>query len=588
MTGTYTNAVYGFLAILFKELEELKPQYLAVAFDLKAPTKRHLLYDKYKANRHGMPDELAQQMPLLKKVLKSMNIEIIEKEGYEADDILGTLSRFGEKNGLESILLTGDRDSFQLVNEVVKVRIPRTKNGKTETETYSVEKIQEEYGLTPIDLIEVKGLMGDTSDNIPGVPGIGEKTALSLIQKYKTIDNVYKNIAEQKGKLKEKLETNKDLAYLSKELGTIDVNAPIEEDLNNLKIKEWNKQEVLNIFKELRFNRYIERFNLQDEDIIEINETKKIEVKLEFLENIDYIKKEILDTKKMFYYIDNLTIYIYSEKENKVFYNKINFLQDLFEDRNILKVGFKQKLDYIKLKELGIKPANFMFDIEIAAYILNSTINKYSIENLANEYLNIDLQEYLKNNEEKSEQINLFETIKDEDNTKIGIYAYIINKLYYNLINKLKTENQLELFNNIEMPLLEVLAEMQYKGMYVDKEELIEYGKELKEQIEILTKEIYNLTGEEFNINSTKQLGEVLFEKLKLPVIKKNKTGYSTDVDVLEKLKLEHPVIEKILEYRGLQKLNSTYVEGLIPFIKEDRKNTLIFSPDCYCNRKNK
>ncbi len=554
------------------------------------------MYDKYKANRHGMPDELAQQMPILKNVLKAMNIEIIEKEGFEADDILGTLSRFGEKNGLKSILLTGDRDSFQLVNENVNVRIPRTKNGKTETEEYTVEKINEEYGLNPTDLIEVKGLMGDTSDNIPGVPGVGEKTALSLIQKYKSIEGVYENIEEQKGKLKEKLIEGKDLAYLSKTLGTIDINAPIDEDLNKLKLEEWNKEEVLKIFRELRFNRFIERFKLNEitSDNQEINnnnenlDEEKINLDISIVElkdeEISNIKDEIQELKKLFYYIDNNLIYIYSEKENRVIYSEINSFKDILENNDILKIGYKQKIDYIKLKSLGIDPKNFMFDIEIAAYILNSTISKYTIEYIANEYLNIYLEDIVENSN-SGKQLNLFDTESKEDNTKIGIYSLVINKLYYILNKKLEEQNQLDLFNSIEMPLTEVLAEMQYKGMYVDKEDLIIYGNELKEQLEILTKEIYELTGEEFNINSTKQLGEVLFEKLKLTVVKKNKTGYSTDVDVLEKLRPEHPVIDKILEYRQLQKLNSTYVEGLIPFIKEDRKDTFIFSSNSNCNR---
>ena len=543
-----------------------------------------------------MPDELAMQMPILKNVLNAMNIKIIEKEGYEADDILGTLSRIGEKEGLESILLTGDRDSFQLVNENVKVRIPRTRNGKTETDTYTVEKINEEYGLNPIDLIEVKGLMGDTSDNIPGVPGVGDKTAISLIQKYKTIDNLYLNIDEQKGKLKEKLEENKDLALLSKELGTIDVNAPIDDNLEDLKIKEWNKQEVLNIFRELKFNRFIERFNLNSEsinnstnsDLSNNDDNNDIinfkDIEIIKLDNNQDIKDEILNAKNLFYYIDKNTIYIYSEKDNKVYYNDISLFKDIIENQNILKIGYKQKIDCFNLKNNGINPKNFMFDIEIASYILNSTISKYTIEYLANEYLNIYLEDII-DISNKGEQLNLFDEAKEEENTKVGIYSYVINKLYYILKEKLEKENQIKLFETIEMPLSEVLTSMQYTGMYVDKSDLIAYGNELKEQIEILTKEIYELTGEEFNINSTKQLGEVLFEKLKLPVIKKNKTGYSTDVDVLEKLKPEHPVIEKILDYRSLQKLNSTYVEGLIPFIKEDRKNSFIFSSNSYCNR---
>ena len=276
--GTYTNAVYGFLAILFKELEELKPEYICVAFDLKAPTERHQLYKEYKANRKGMPNELAQQMPIIKNILHKMNIQIIEKEGYEADDILGTLAKWGQSQNLEVIILTGDRDSFQLIDENIIVRIPRTKQGRTETEDYNIQKIKEEYGLMPKDLIEVKGLAGDASDNIPGVPGIGEKTALKLVQEYGTIENIYLKIDSQKGKLKENLEQNKDLAMLSRTLGIINIEVPIEKEIKNFKVIDWNKEEVYEIFKRLKFNRYIERFNLS------LKEQPKQELQLEYTE----------------------------------------------------------------------------------------------------------------------------------------------------------------------------------------------------------------------------------------------------------------------------------------------------------------
>lgn len=575
--GTYTNAVYGFLAILFKILEDIEPKYLAVAFDLKAPTKRHEMYDKYKANRKGMPDELAAQMPILKDVLRAMNICIIEKEGYEADDILGTLAKWGQKENLDVTVLTGDRDSFQLIDTNIKVRIPRTKMGKTETEDYTIEKIKEEYGVEPLDLIEVKGLMGDTSDNIPGVPGVGEKTALNLIREYKNIDGVYENIDKQKGKLKERLEENKELAYLSRTLGTIDINAPIEKDLKLLENEEWNKEEVLEIFKKLKFNRFISRFNLQSDSNSETSE-KQEEIKYE--RNIDdkalqSLKEEILNSKIMYYYLEDKNFIIYSEQMKQACYiNNLTDFKEIFENEDILKCGYKQKEEYIKLWENNIDAKNLMFDISIAGYILNSNINKYTIEYLANEYLSFDVNEYLLNEEtveEKTNQINLFDSMEDNkeklDNNYV--YAYLIYKLYNVLKEKMNSENSLELFEKIEMPLVEVLASMQYEGIYIDKEELLEYGRELQTKIDILTREIYELTGEEFNINSTKQLGEVLFEKLKLTVKKKTKTGYSTDVDVLEKIKNEHPVIEKILEYRQLVKLNSTYVEGLIPYIDE-------------------
>ena len=574
--GTYTNAVYGFLSILFKELDDIKPEYLVVAFDLKAPTHRHKMYDKYKANRHGMPEELAMQMPILKETLKAMNICIIEKEGYEADDILGTLAKWGQKEELEVTVLTGDRDSFQLIDKNIKVRIPRTKMGKTETEDYTVEKIEEEYGLEPLDLIEVKGLMGDTSDNIPGVPGVGEKTALNLIKQYKNIDEVYNHIDEQKGKLKEKLSENKDLAYLSRTLGTIDINAPIEKDLNVFQIEEWNKPEVLEIFKRLKFNRFIDRFTLQDNgggtslSNLQINteiEHERIMDKTKLAE----LKQEIQENKAMYYYLTEEKFIIYSPKTNKCFsVENVQDFKDIFEDKNILKCSYKQKEEFIILWNKGIEAKNLMFDIAIAGYILNSNINRYTIEYLSNEYINFDISEYLSNTEEAgTEQITLFDNAEEPKEDKTYIYAYTIYKLYNVLTQKMEEAGSIDLFNKIEMPLTEVLASMQYEGIYIDKQELLDFGKELQEKIDILTQEIYELTGEEFNINSTKQLGEILFEKLKLTAKKKTKTGYSTDVDVLEKIKYEHPVIEKILEYRQLQKLNSTYVEGLIPYIDE-------------------
>ena len=574
--GTYTNAVYGFLSILFKELDDIKPEYLVVAFDLKSPTHRHKMYDKYKANRHGMPEELAMQMPILKETLKAMNVCIIEKEGYEADDILGTLAKWGQKEELEVTVLTGDRDSFQLIDKNIKVRIPRTKMGKTETEDYTVEKIEEEYGLEPLDLIEVKGLMGDTSDNIPGVPGVGEKTALNLIKQYKSIDEVYNHIDEQKGKLKEKLSENKDLAYLSRTLGTIDINAPIEKDLGAFQVEEWNKPEVLEIFKKLKFNRFIDRFALQENIGATSFSDSQINTEIEHEKIVDKtklaeLKQEIQENKVIYYYLTEEKFIIYSPKTNKCFsIENIQDFKDIFEDKNILKCSYKQKEEFIILWNKGIEAKNLMFDIAIAGYILNSNINKYTIEYLANEYINFDIAEYLSNTEETGvEQITLFDNADEPKEDKTYIYAYAIYKLYNVLTQKMEEAGSIDLFNKIEMPLTEVLASMQYEGIYIDKQELLDFGKELQEKIDILTQEIYELTGEEFNINSTKQLGEILFEKLKLTSKKKTKTGYSTDVDVLEKIKYEHPVIEKILEYRQLQKLNSTYVEGLIPYIDE-------------------
>ena len=595
--GTYTNAVYGFLTILFKIEEDLNPDYIGVAFDLKGPTKRHEIYENYKANRHGMPEELAMQMPIIKDVLRAMNIKIIEKQGYEGDDLLGTLSKIAEDEGIDVTILSGDRDTFQLTSDKVTVRIPRTKMGKTENEDYDRNRILEEYNLEPKELIEVKGLMGDTSDNIPGVPGVGEKTALNLIRHYKTIDNLYKEVENNeqlvdiKGKLKEKIIDNKELAILSRKLGEINRNVPIEENLENLKKQEWNKQEVYNLFKYLRFNRFIDRFNMQA-NLETINET--VNSKLfdkHIVEKEDEIKdiiKAIKANKEIIYYLslkennDSIIhksiegIYIYNKEQNRCYYinctnYSIELFKEIFEDEQIKKIGYKQKQDYILLKEKNISTKGLDYDIEIAGYIINPTDSQYNIEKLAIEYLKLDIDE---NEIKENTQINLFEenteNMQQQYINKYCLYVYCIYNIYLKTLEKLKETNQVELFKNVEMPLLEVLADMQFTGIYVDKNELIEIGTKLKSEIEKLTKKIYDLAGEEFNINSTKQLGVILFEKLKLPIIKKTKNGYSTDVDVLEKLKGKHKIIENILEYRQLVKLNSTYVEGLIPYINEN------------------
>ena len=595
--GKYTNAVYGFLAILFKILEDIQPQYIAVAFDLKGPTARHEMYEGYKANRHGMPEELAEQMPIIKDVLRAMNIDIIEKQGYEGDDILGTLAKFGEKQGLDVTILSGDRDTFQLASDHITIRIPRTKAGKTETEDYNRAKVLEEYGLEPEQLIEVKALQGDTSDNIPGVPGIGPKTAISLIQKYGTVENLYKKIEagedDLKGKQKENIVNNKEMAELSRKLGEINTQVPIDDTLDDIKLEEWDKPKVLELFEELRLNRYIERFKLREAvggvvtdgqaeakehfEIVETTEIPTLNGKLYYYFQLT----ENQDTEKIIKR-DVTGISIYSE--NKIYYitlhdGFISQLKNIFEDESIEKYGYDLAQDYILLKQIGITMKNIAYDAKVAAYILNPT-SKYTIDVIARDYLEIDNAEYLQSQgiKEEAEQTSLFDMAtqseQQDDSKKIEncLYAEEVYKLAETTMKKLEEINAVDLFKNIDMPTVEVLAEMQWNGMYVDVNELEEYGKELKERIEVLTKEIYELCGEEFNINSTKQLGEILFEKLKLPVVKKTKSGYSTDVDVLEKLREEHPVIERLLEYRQLTKLNSTYVEGMKPYINPKTK----------------
>ena len=564
-----------------------------MAFDLKAPTARHKMYEGYKANRKGMPNELAEQMPIIKEILRAMNIDIVEMEGYEADDIIGTLSKYGEKKGLEVTILSGDRDTFQLATDKVTIRIPHTKAGKSETDEYNKEKIIEKYGIKPKQLIDVKGLQGDTSDNIPGVPGVGEKSALSLIQKYGSIEKLYDAIEkgkdDLKGKQREKIIENKDLAYLSRTLGTINLEVPIKDSLEDFKVEEWDKKKVLELFKELNFNRYIECFSLKEEEVQEKEQAKELfkigNTTLE--EMIEKIKKE----KKMCMYISSAKdekeekiikekitgISIFDEKENiSIYYTldetKIEILKEILEDEEIKKTSVNMTKEYILLKQVGITLKGIEYDVSIASYILNPTDNKLEIENLINKYLELDIDKYLDIEEES--QLNLFKENKEDlkEQEKYRIYAYSISKIREITYKKLEEINAVDLFNNIDMPTVEVLSSMQWNGMYVDKEELENFGKELTEKLQTITAIIYEMAGEEFNINSTKQLGEILFEKMKLPVIKKTKSGYSTDVDVLEKLKKEDPIIEQILEYRQLMKLNSTFVEGLKPYINPKTK----------------
>ena len=502
------------------------------------------------------------------------------------------MSRYGEKKNLEVTILSGDRDTFQLATDKVTIRIPHTKGGKTETDLYNKEKIIEKYGIEPQQLIDVKGLQGDTSDNIPGVPGVGEKTALSLIQKYGSIENLYKKIEngedDLKGKQREKIVNNKELAFMSKTLGTINLQVPISDTLEDFKVEEWNKEKVLEIFKELNFKRYIDRFNLLENNKGTENQEKElfksvnkkeeeiIQLIKEEQEIIFYFETKKNDLEENIIKEEIVGINIYNQKQNEVYNlnlnnNKILNFKEILEDEKIKKISIDLTKIYILLKQVGINIEGMHYDIAIASYILNPTNNKLNIDNLIEQYLNIDINEYTKS-EDSGKQINLFdnmekEDINQEEKEKYMMYAYSIGKIKNITSEKLKEVNSLDLFYNIDMPTVEVLSDMQWNGMYVDKEELEQFGKELTSKLETITKIIYEMAGEEFNINSTKQLGEILFEKMKLPVIKKTKSGYSTDVDVLEKLKKEDPIIEQILEYRQLMKLNSTYVEGLKPYI---------------------
>ena len=582
--GHYTNAIYGFLSIMFKNMEEVKPSYMLIAFDSKtAANTRKKMYEGYKKHRHAMPEELAEQMPVIKEVLNAMNIKIVEMADYEGDDILGTFAKKFAREDKDVYILSGDRDIFQLIEDHITVRIPRTKMGKTETEIYTKAKVEEEYGLEPVDLIEVKALMGDSSDEIPGVPNVGPKTGTSLIKQFKTIANLYKALedgtVDLTSKLKDTLIKNQDLAELSKELGTINTNAPIKEDLEDVKIVEWNREKVADIFKRLNFNRFIERFGL-DKEI----KVKKEAIKIDVIEkNIDELVKEV-DKTLIFYFEttssndesriikkDILGIGIYGKNGN-IIYTKLNGKEDvlklksLMEDADIGKISYNIKEDYVLLKEYGINMKGIKYDADVAAYILNPTNTKHNIKDIASQYLDIVLDDLIPKKEDM--QLNMFEQVKDISNKEeVGAYVYALNSLYAITMQKMKEDGSIKLFEEIEMPLVRVLGDMQFNGMFVEKLEIEKIGKELKERLEKVKKEIYEYAGEEFNINSTQQLGKILFEKLKLTEPKKNKKGYSTAVETLEGIKNEHPIVEKVLEYRGLIKLSSTYVDGLIIFI---------------------
>ncbi len=575
--GLYTNGVYGFLTMLYKVREEHNPDYICVVFDKKGPTFRHKEYENYKGTRQQTPSELAQQFPLIREILSAMNIITMEMNEYEADDIAGTWARIGEENNLECILVTGDRDYLQLASDNTKVII--TKKGISEIEEYDKEKIKEEYGIEPKQFIDLKGLMGDKSDNIPGVPGIGEKTGLKLIHEYGDIENIYKNIDNISGKkLKENLIENEAQAYLSRRLGEIIRTVPLDKDLEDLQIKEPDFKTLKNLFEELEFksliNKLPDEFNKRPET--ELNyECKEIKAE-EFqtlIEDIrdqgrfafkfilsgnNYIEDEIIGigikTER------HTTKYIYLEENSEEF---INNFKDIFQDSNIKKLGYNLKTDIVQLLKLGIDLKGYVFDALISQYLINPSSNNYSINSLSEEYVGI----YGQDEEALLGKGKNMRCFKDLETSQIMAYlSFILETLYIiePKMNKIiESQGMEELYNLVELPLVEVLANMEFMGFKIDENELISLGQEYDSEIASLIDEIYGYAGMEFNINSPKQIGEVLFEKLMLPVIKKTKTGYSTDVEVLEKLMDQHPIIGKILRYRQIVKLKTTYIDGL-------------------------
>lgn len=574
--GLKTNAIYGFTTMLFKIIDTYKPTHISVAFDRKAPTFRHLEYEEYKAGRKKMPDELRVQFEPLKELLDKFNINRLEIDGYEADDIIGTVSKKGEENGYKVYIVTGDKDAIQLASDKTTTLI--TKKGIGEVEEYNFDSVMEKYEMTPTQFIDLKGLMGDKSDNIPGVPGVGEKTGIKLIKEFSSIENLVENVDQLKGSVKKKIEENKELAIMSKRLATIIRDVPIEINLDDLEFGDYNKSDVLDIFRYFGFNSLLSR-------VLELDggfesEEEEININILDLENIEEFKNEINNKKELILktvrkqgnILEKNIINIFMSLDGDNIYcindNAIEKFKDIFSSNDIKKYGYNLKDDYLALRPYDIKLENMQFDIAIAEYLIDSTSStSYECSAIAMKYLTkkVKSEEELLGKGVKAKKYENLDSAQLKDH--IGQIINTVKNVMPIMEETLTDMNMDELFHSVEMPLVEVLGSMEYRGIKVDKDKLNELGIEFRKIISSLESEIYELSGETFNINSPKQLGVILFEKLELPVIKKTKTGYSTNADVLEKLKDSHPIIDKITEYRQIVKLNSTYVEGLLNII---------------------
>ncbi|SHO49811.1 DNA polymerase I [Anaerocolumna xylanovorans] len=583
--GLYTNAVLGFLNILFKILDEEKPDYLTIAFDVHQPTFRHEMYAEYKGTRKAMPEELRGQVPLLKEVLKAMKISILEKGGYEADDILGTLAVRAEREGYEVSVVSGDRDLLQLATDTIKIRIPKTKKGGTEIENYNTKDVMETYGVTPKEFIDMKALMGDASDNIPGVPGIGEKTAAKIIMSFSSIENAYAHIDEvTPNKARESMINNREQAYLSKTLATIKTDCEVDYRIEDADYQEIYNEDAYNYFKRLELKSLLNRFS----GVNASNAKSKKEEETKF-ETITGKKKagEIFDAAVKVSGSGPVGFYLITEGE--VLGLALSFGEDtclllaaeeaealsgqditaglgrlLAAGKSFATLHLKEQLVFLpeEVRE-GID------DIAIAAYLLNPLQSSYECDDIARDYLKLTLPSQAEIFGKGS--LKEFLKLKKEESTAFFCnYAYTALKAMPLVLEELRLKGMDSLYNTIEMPLVYALYDMEQRGIKVNKEELKEYGDKLTVGINRLEKEIYEMAGEEFNINSPKQLGVILFEKLHLPNGKKTKTGYSTSAEVLEKLQSEEPIVGKILEYRQLTKLKSTYADGLAVYISND------------------
>ncbi len=576
--GLHTNGIYGFLNIMLKILDEEKPQYMAIAFDLKAPTFRHELYEAYKGKRKGMPSELREQIPVLKEVLHAMNIYTMELKGYEADDLLGTTAKKMEKEGYEVSLISGDRDLLQIASDHIKIRIPKTKKGKTEIEDYYAKDVLEKEEVTPEQIIELKALMGDTSDNIPGVPGIGKKTATKWLKEYGTVENAYEHLEELKpNKAREAFRTYFDQAKLSKTLATIKIDSPIEFTMDQVRIEELFTKQAFELFQKLEFKNFLSRFSgevketsYQKEwkEVSELSEAESIfaageqQKEIGFFLNIE--GKELLGcalsfTEEETYYIPVQGFLTSSYIETK--------MCSLLENVSCA-ATFSLKNQLFFLNEIKREKEN-IDDLEVAAYLINPLKETYPYEDLAREYM----EEIFPSKTElmgKHSCSQMWEEEKEKVITYSCLQAYTARAAREKMMEKLEQMGMKKLYKEVEMPLVYTLWDMEKAGVLVKGEALKSYGDQLSLKISQLEEEIYTMAGETFNINSPKQLGVILFEKMNLPNGKKTKTGYSTAADVLEKLAGEYPIVTSVLEYRQLTKLKSTYADGLAAFIEED------------------
>lgn len=579
--GLHTNAVYGFLNILFKILEEETPDYLTVAFDVKAPTFRHEMFKEYKGTRKPMPEELREQVPVLKEVLSAMGIKMMEKAGLEADDILGTLAKRAEKEGMAVSLVSGDRDLLQVATDKIKIRIPKTKGGKTEIEDYYAADVEAKYQVNPIQFIDLKALMGDTADNIPGVPKVGEKTATELMVQFGSLDAIYAHVEEvKKNSIRESLKDNEGLARLSKALATIHVDSPIEFAFEEAKVHDFYTEDAYVIFKRLEFKNLLSKFEkgISNDDI-----TAKFQMveELDACERVFEQAHEKADQEIGFAVLkdkgeDALAGIAIAFADGKTFFIRCQgFLTEGYLKEKTAELALKGRISCGNIKSaydyLGSDDTERFFDVVLAAYLLNPLKNDYTIADVANEHLGLMIPERA----QRFGKASLIEALegKPEEFTWYACFlAYVSMAAAPVLREKLKEAGMLSLMDEIEMPLTYVLYDMEKEGILVKPEELKAYGEALTGRIHELEQKVYAQAGEEFNLNSPKQLGEILFDKMKLPGGKKTKTGYSTAADVLEKMAEEHPIVADVLEYRGLAKLKSTYADGLSAFIGEDNR----------------